>query len=229
MEGMAELRGSALKQQLSKPSATFQVGSYLHNILHGRLHNTLYWPLFRRAFGPEETWENKSLLIAFCGTGREAMLLRPYVKELVAFDGNPNCAALVQSLFQEDPYVKVFENDGFSLKELPDNCVDMATALVALMHICSASVRKNYMAEFFRVLKPGGIVFFQEGGWRGWDDFEGAEGYGMDGCGFPDVKTLRTYTESFGFSIQMLEETPNPIVQDVGGVNPWWWVAAQKL
>lgn len=57
----------------------------------------------------------------------------------------------------------LFKNNGTDLSDIPDESYDVIFSTITLQHICVHTIRKSLMAEFFRVLKPGGYLCFQMG------------------------------------------------------------------
>lgn len=59
----------------------------------------------------------------------------------------------------------VFEVSDAGLTELPTNSFDFVTCCIVLQHIPSARVKRRYIAELVRVLRPHGLLAFQLPSW----------------------------------------------------------------
>lgn len=53
--------------------------------------------------------------------------------------------------------------NGIDLSNIESNIYDIIFSTIALQHICVHEIRYNYFKEFYRVLKPGGIISIQMG------------------------------------------------------------------
>lgn len=58
---------------------------------------------------------------------------------------------------------KLYLCNGVDLSCIGDAEYDLVISTIALQHICVYDIRLNYLKEFCRVLKPGGMVSFQMG------------------------------------------------------------------
>lgn len=53
--------------------------------------------------------------------------------------------------------------NGRDLANIPSDLYDVITSTIALQHICVHAIRLSYFHEFFRVLRPGGMITLQMG------------------------------------------------------------------
>ena len=57
--------------------------------------------------------------------------------------------------------IQFVQNSQPDLKCFPDNHFDFVGTYIVLQHIPDKKVIESYISEFIRVLKPGGVLFFQ--------------------------------------------------------------------
>jgi ubiquinone/menaquinone biosynthesis C-methylase UbiE len=53
--------------------------------------------------------------------------------------------------------------NGCDLQGIPSDTYDIVMSTIAMQHICVYDIRINYLKEFFRVLKSGGLITIQMG------------------------------------------------------------------
>ena len=53
--------------------------------------------------------------------------------------------------------------NGVDLDVIADTCYDVVMSTICFQHICVHSLRLNYLHDFFRILKPGGLLTMQMG------------------------------------------------------------------
>lgn len=102
-----------------------------------------------------------------CGCGRNVQNL---VRRMKRMDGvdisqelvNTSRANLMRDGFDESK-TRFYTCDGVSLRILESNTYDFVMSTIVLQHICVYEIRYNYLKEFYRVMKTGGILSFQMG------------------------------------------------------------------
>jgi len=57
----------------------------------------------------------------------------------------------------------LYKTNGYNLQEIKNEIYDVVFSTIAMQHICVYDIRYGLMSEFFRVLKPGGMVCIQMG------------------------------------------------------------------
>lgn len=55
----------------------------------------------------------------------------------------------------------LYLNNGYDLSVISDNSYDVVMSTIVLQHICVHEIRLNILKEFFRVLKPAGMISIQ--------------------------------------------------------------------
>ena len=95
-----------------------------------------------------------------CGIGRVEKLLHSKVKEIHSVDISEAMIDDARERNKELDNVHFYANDGQSLKMFEDNFFDIAFAELVFQHV-PKSVVEDYVAEVFRVLKPGGRFISQ--------------------------------------------------------------------
>jgi SAM-dependent methyltransferase len=95
-----------------------------------------------------------------CGVGRLTRVLATRAEHVIAVDVSPAMLAKADELNPDLHNVTWMLGDGQSLDGVPDGTVDAVVSHVVLQHIPDAKVQLNYVAEFARVLRPGGWAAF---------------------------------------------------------------------
>jgi SAM-dependent methyltransferase len=95
-----------------------------------------------------------------CGVGRLTRVLAGRAEHVIALDVSPEMLAKAQEMSPELENVEWVLGDGASLTGVEDGSQDLVVSHVVLQHIPSAQVQLGYVAEFARVLKPGGVAAF---------------------------------------------------------------------
>jgi SAM-dependent methyltransferase len=95
-----------------------------------------------------------------CGIGRLTRVLAKRAAHVTAVDVSPAMLARAHDLNPQLTNVTWLLGDGESLEGIPDGTVDAVVSHVVLQHIPSAKVQLGYVAEFARVLRPGGWAAF---------------------------------------------------------------------
>jgi SAM-dependent methyltransferase len=134
------------------------VGSFdAHNI----------WKGYDNLFAGIENLDQKICLDFACGPGRSLSL---YYDKFKRIDGVDISKINLQKAWdwlnfnkQNHKPVKLFQCNGVDLREIGSNQYDMVISTIALQHICVYEIRYNYFKEFYRVLKPRGIISIQMG------------------------------------------------------------------
>jgi SAM-dependent methyltransferase len=105
--------------------------------------------------GPEDR-----VLDVGCGIGRLTRVLAGRASHVTALDVSPEMLSRAQELNAELDNVEWVLGDGETLAGIEDASLDAVVSHVVLQHIPSAKLQLGYIAEFGRVLKPGGWAAF---------------------------------------------------------------------
>jgi len=95
-----------------------------------------------------------------CGLGRLTQALAATFEWVVGVDVSANMVSLANRLNQFGPRVTYLLNDRPDLSRIQSASFDLVYSDIVLQHIPSDQSRV-YVAEFVRVLRPGGIAVFQ--------------------------------------------------------------------
>ena len=111
--------------------------------------------------------KNKFGLDFGCGCGRNVINLIERFERMDGVDISSELIAtckqnLSQRGYGEDRTI-FYTYDGISLSVIPSNLYDFVMSTIVLQHICVYEIRYNYFKEFYRVLKPNGLLSFQMG------------------------------------------------------------------
>ena len=119
------------------------------------------------------------------GGGRWTEHLQKLAGSLVGVDISEKCVEVCREKFKDCDNVRFFANKGNDLSGIEDRSLDAIWSFDVFVHINKKEVGQ-YVGEFFRVLRPGGIGVIHhgtnagmEGGWRSnltCTDFDGVLG-----------------------------------------------------
>lgn len=134
---------------------------------HGQ-HNSNpdYWNILVKDT-EDPSFLNKKGLDFGCGCGRNVQNI---VKRFNRMDGVDIASELIKQCrinLSNDGYdetrAKFYTCDGVSLSCIESDQYDFLMSTIVLQHICVHEIRYNYLKEFFRVMKSGGILSIQMG------------------------------------------------------------------
>jgi ubiquinone/menaquinone biosynthesis C-methylase UbiE len=95
-----------------------------------------------------------------CGVGRLTQGLCRYFDECCGVDIAPSMIALARKYNQYGARCQYHLNESNALRDFEDESWDFVYSTLVLQHM-RPEYSKNYIKEFLRVLRPGGVVFFQ--------------------------------------------------------------------
>jgi SAM-dependent methyltransferase len=94
-----------------------------------------------------------------CGVARVGRELAPYCQEWHGVDISGNMISHARERTKDIPNVRLHELPDNSLSIFPDNRFDAVYSTIVFMHLDKPDMF-IYMREAYRVLKPGGIAYF---------------------------------------------------------------------
>jgi SAM-dependent methyltransferase len=95
-----------------------------------------------------------------CGVGRLTQALAPSFAEVIGIDASPTMIALANRLNRHPGSVRYVLNQSPRLEQIGPGTVDLVYSDIVLQHVEPEAAR-GYIAEFLRILRPGGITVFQ--------------------------------------------------------------------
>lgn len=101
-----------------------------------------------------------TLLELGCGYGRALYHLLPHVRHAIGIDLAKEPLDEARGLLAGRGEFTLHVGDGVSLRPVADDCVDKAFAFTVIQHLTRAQAAA-YVAEFARILRPGGRVCIQ--------------------------------------------------------------------
>ena len=107
--------------------------------------------------GPLSIGRNRALDFG-CGLGRLTRALLQHYREAYGVDVSTNMVQQARTLTPECIF-HCNQTDDLSL--FPDEMFDLVYSNIVLQHLPSREIIARYIAEFFRVTTPGGLVVFQ--------------------------------------------------------------------
>ena len=95
-----------------------------------------------------------------CGAGRLSRALARHFERVIGVDVSASMVDAARRLNADVPNVEFRENAAASIDRVADASVDFVFSHITLQHI-PGDLAAGYVAEFFRVLAPGGVAAFQ--------------------------------------------------------------------
>jgi SAM-dependent methyltransferase len=92
-----------------------------------------------------------------CGAGRLSQALAAHAGEVVGLDVSPPMLEKARSLDRTGGRVSFVLNEAPDLRAFPDGSFDLVFTMRVMQHL-PRPVLEKYLAEFLRVLRPGGVA-----------------------------------------------------------------------
>lgn len=132
----------------------------------GHNNNQNYWSiLVADTLAPE--FKNKVGLDFGCGCGRNVINLVNRFKRMEGVDISPELIKTsiinLANMGYDSNRVRFYTCNGINLDIFEDNTYDFIMSTIVLQHICVYEIRYNYLSDFFKILKSGGLLSFQMG------------------------------------------------------------------
>lgn len=105
--------------------------------------------------------QNRTLLELGCGMGRHTLAFAHVFQRVIAVDVSDEMLSLAKSNSQDIDNISWILTDGRNLAAVRDDSVDVVFSYLVLQHLPSPDMIRSYLVEFARVLRPGGIAYFQ--------------------------------------------------------------------
>ncbi len=99
------------------------------------------------------------------GHGRNCVPLSQLADVIWVVDLHQENVEFCRRRFAGDARFRFLQNDGFTLRGIPDQTFTLAYCFDAMVHFDSDVVR-SYLAEIYRTLKPGGHGFIHHSNYR---------------------------------------------------------------
>lgn len=106
------------------------------------------------------TLRGKRALDFGCGIGRLTFALGKHYEECVGVDIAPSMIRLANEFNPEPSKYTFVLNHSANLESFPSQSFDLVYSTLVLQHM-PPTLAKNYVAEFLRLVRPGGHVAFQ--------------------------------------------------------------------
>lgn len=106
--------------------------------------------------GLPTTWDR--VLDFGCGAGRLSQALAEHADEVVGLDVSPPMLETARALDRSDGRCSFVLGEDPDLRAFPDGSFDLVYTERVLQHL-PRPVLENYLAEFVRVLRPGGVAY----------------------------------------------------------------------
>ncbi|HEY0401059.1 MAG TPA: class I SAM-dependent methyltransferase [Blastococcus sp.] len=106
--------------------------------------------------GLPTTWDR--VLDFGCGAGRLSQALAGHADEVVGLDVSPPMLETARALDRSDGRCSFVLGEDPDLRAFPDGSFDLVYTERVLQHL-PRPVLENYLAEFVRVLRPGGVAY----------------------------------------------------------------------
>ena len=95
-----------------------------------------------------------------CGAGRLTRALGRHFATVIGLDVSASMVRTARRMNADISNIAFRENSSAQLDLIADRSVDFLSCCIVLQHI-PASLQIGYIADFFRVIAPGGVVMFQ--------------------------------------------------------------------
>ena len=167
-------------------------------------------------FLPEKT----QVLDIGCGTGRDTAELAKRGLDVVGLDLSSGMINLAK---KTHPHLKFIQGNFLDLP-FADNSFIGVWGLAALVHLESVAAAKKALAEFQRVLKPGGILFLRVKANLKNNKFETVKDLQGAGERFFQYFTqaeLKKYLQAAGFSLLKMQQYPERQIQRYSQPVEW--------
>jgi SAM-dependent methyltransferase len=96
-----------------------------------------------------------------CGLGRLTRALAPHFERAYGVDISRPMVERARELHAAVPNVEFVQNTEPHLRVFPDSQFDLIYTTIVLQHQPDPATIRAYIAEFVRILKPGGLLAFQ--------------------------------------------------------------------
>jgi SAM-dependent methyltransferase len=96
-----------------------------------------------------------------CGLGRLTRALGRHFDRVVGVDISAEMIRQARRLHGEHPRLEFMHNPRADLRALTSDQFDLVYSFITLQHVPDAARVMVYLRDFLRVLKPGGLLFFQ--------------------------------------------------------------------
>jgi len=96
-----------------------------------------------------------------CGVGRHARLLAEHFDSVVGVDVSEEMVHLARGLNEGVEGLEFMVNRGETLGAFPSDEFDLVQSQLVLQHLPGEDAILGYVGEMLRVLRPGGLLFFQ--------------------------------------------------------------------
>jgi SAM-dependent methyltransferase len=96
-----------------------------------------------------------------CGVGRLSRALSTRFRECVGLDISEGMVELARELNEDRPNCRFVVNAASDLGQFDSASFDFVYSALVLQHMPTTEMVESYVAEFLRVLRPGGLAVFQ--------------------------------------------------------------------
>jgi ubiquinone/menaquinone biosynthesis C-methylase UbiE len=165
-------------------------------------------------FKPEWLTPEATVLEVGCGIGRLMKPVAEKVKQVYGLDFSDQMLKESKEYLKDSPNAETLKVQGDWSFRVMSNSMDLVYSVIVFQHIPERLIIEKYMAEIYRVLKPGGIVRIQT--LKAPPPNSGFHGF--HGHTFKDMDSFKRLFNKF-----TIIET-----QEGLGHKDWLWVTAQK-
>jgi SAM-dependent methyltransferase len=96
-----------------------------------------------------------------CGIGRLSLPLSSHFKEVYGVDVSRQMISEAEQLHRGNEKLRFVHNDKDNLMGFDSDTFDLVYSELTLQHIPDTDVIEGFVQEFVRILKPGGVLYFQ--------------------------------------------------------------------
>ena len=96
-----------------------------------------------------------------CGMGRLTRGLAQHFDKVCGIDISQEMVSLARDIHKDNNRIEFIHNPQTDLSCLENNRFDLVYSMITLQHVPDRKTIRNYLLEFIRILKPGGLLYFQ--------------------------------------------------------------------
>ena len=154
-----------MQQEYYNKAASTGDGVTVDNVVGSFNQHNNWWDYNLLFYRLPFNFKEKIVLDFGCGPGRNLVKYQNKFARIDGVDISKNNIKNAKTYLKKEGVTnsKLYVCNGVDLQDIPDESYDIVMSTVALQHICVWDIRFNYFKEFYRILKPKGVIAIQMG------------------------------------------------------------------